>query len=194
LATTPPPPPPNQPPYGPPQAPPPPSPPQLPYASGPGRPGGGAVVYRPGPAPGLRYAGFWVRFTAYLIDYIPLSILAAVSKVSGVTSTCTSISGGSLCSYRVNGTGLGIMTAVLGLYWVVTWSQLGGSLGQKALGLRVVNAADGTNVSIGKALLRFVGYIISAIPFAVGLIWAGFDPQKQGWHDKIASTFVVRPT
>jgi uncharacterized RDD family membrane protein YckC len=191
MATTPPPP--NPPPYGPPQAPLPPYAPPSPYVSGPGYPGGGAMVYRPGPAPGLRYAGFWVRFIAYLIDYIPLSLLAAVTKVSGVTSTCTSDAGVSICNYQVNGTGLGIVTGVLGLYWVITWSQLGGSLGQKALGLRVVNAADGNHINIGRALLRFIGYIISAIPFGIGLIWTGFDPQKQGWHDKIAGTFVVRP-
>jgi uncharacterized RDD family membrane protein YckC len=166
--------------------------PPYPYAGGGGYPGGGAMVYRPGPAPGLRYAGFWVRFVAYLIDYIPLSILAAVTKVSGVTTTCSSTTGVSICSYQVNGAGLGIVTAVLGAYWVVTWSLLGGSLGQKALGLRVVNAVDGRHIGIGKALLRFIGYIISAIPFAIGLIWAAFDPQKQGWHDKIAGTFVVR--
>jgi uncharacterized RDD family membrane protein YckC len=154
------------------------------------------VVYRPGPAPGLVYAGFWIRLLAYMIDYIPLSVLAAVTRVSGssFTSTCTSDAGTSICTYHVDGGSLAIITAVLGVYWVVTWSQLGGSLGQKALGLRVVNAADGTNIGIGKAVLRFIGYIISAIPLTIGLIWAAFDHQKQGWHDKIAGTFVVRRT
>jgi uncharacterized RDD family membrane protein YckC len=98
----------------------------------------------------------------------------------------------SICTYEVNGTGLGITTAVLGVYWIVTWSLLGGSLGQRALGLRVVNAADGRSISLARAALRFAGYIVSVIPFAIGLIWAGFDHQKQGWHDKVAGTFVVR--
>jgi uncharacterized RDD family membrane protein YckC len=34
--------------------------------------------------------------------------------------------------------------------------------------------------------------VVSVIPLFLGLIWAGFDPRKQGWHDKIASTYVVR--
>jgi uncharacterized RDD family membrane protein YckC len=34
--------------------------------------------------------------------------------------------------------------------------------------------------------------VISIIPFALGLIWAAFDIRKQGWHDKIAGTYVVR--
>jgi uncharacterized RDD family membrane protein YckC len=41
-------------------------------------------------------------------------------------------------------------------------------------------------------VLRYVGFVISIIPLAIGLIWAGFDPRKQGWHDKIAGTYVVR--
>ena len=45
---------------------------------------------------------------------------------------------------------------------------------------------------IGRALGRFLGYLISTIALYIGLIWAAFDPRKQGWHDKIASTFVVR--
>jgi uncharacterized RDD family membrane protein YckC len=185
-------PPPAPPPYDPPPAPRWPNAPRYPYATGPGPPGGGFRSYRPGPAPGVIYAGFWIRFAAYLVDYVPLSILAALTRISGVTSSCSSASGVSICTYEVNGTGLGITTAVLGVYWILTWSLLGGSLGQRALGLRVVNAADGRPISLARAAARFVGYVVSVIPFAIGLIWAGFDHQKQGWHDKIAGTFVVR--
>jgi uncharacterized RDD family membrane protein YckC len=181
------PPPPTGQPDGPPPPPLPPYSPRHPYA-------GGAIAYRPGPAPGLRYAGFWIRFAAYVIDALPLSLLAALVKVSVVVTTCTSGgSGVSICTSRVDGPGATIVTAVLGVYWIVTWSQLGGSLGQRALGLRVVSADDGGNIGVGRAVLRFAGYLVSAIPFAIGLMWAGFDPRKQGWHDKIAGTFVVRP-
>ena len=72
--------------------------------------------------------------------------------------------------------------------------MLGASLGQKALGMSVVNALDGQRIDIGKALMRYVGLGSSpSIPFILGLIWAGLDPRKQGWHDKIAGTYVVRP-
>jgi len=110
-----------------------------------------------------------------------------VSPVNGVT-VCT---GGR--SYLIDvfpGSWLPVL--VLGVYWVLTWSLMGASLGQKALGMRVVNAANGQRIDIGKAVLRYVGFVISAIPLALGLIWAGFDARKQGWHDKIAGTLVVR--
>ena len=60
------------------------------------------------------------------------------------------------------------------------------------LGLHVVDAATGRNIGFGRAIGRFVGYVISGIALDIGFIWVAFDPQKQGWHDKIASTFVVR--
>ncbi|MEO8407836.1 MAG: RDD family protein, partial [Oxalobacteraceae bacterium] len=37
------------------------------------------------------------------------------------------------------------------------------------------------------------GYFVSALPFCLGLIWVGLDKRKQGWHDKLAGTVVVRP-
>ena len=58
------------------------------------------------------------------------------------------------------------------------------------LGIKVISA-DGTSVGWGKALLRYIGYIISAIVLFLGFIWIAFDSKRQGWHDKIASTLVV---
>ena len=77
------------------------------------------------------------------------------------------------------------------LYYIVLWAY-GGTLGQRVLGMRVVNAATGADLGLARALLRYVGFIIATIPIYIGLIWVGFDPRKQGWHDKIAGSFVVR--
>ena len=41
-------------------------------------------------------------------------------------------------------------------------------------------------------MIRYLGYYVSAIPFGLGLLWVAFDPRKQGWHDKMAGTVVVR--
>ncbi|HSS38987.1 MAG TPA: RDD family protein [Polyangia bacterium] len=196
MASTPPPPPggPPQPPGAyPPHAPPPGYAPQYPYAGAPQWPPPQQYA-APGPAPGLRYAGFWIRFASYLIDVIPIAIVAGILNVSfGTGYSCRF---GSDTGYRCGG-GTGFVGSwlgflVVGVYWVLTWSLLGASLGQKALGMRVVNAQNGERIDLAKALVRYVGFVISAIPFALGLIWAGFDPRKQGWHDKIAGTYVVR--
>jgi len=149
------------------------------------------VVYRPGPAPGLRYAGLGIRLAAALIDSIPLAALAA-AVIPGVNARCITGSSTSLCVVTIGGAALGGFAAAIGVYWVVSWRLLGGSLAQRALGLRVVNANDGQRVGVLRAAVRLAAVIIAALPFGVGLLWAGLDAQKQGWHDKIAGTFVVR--
>ncbi len=154
------------------------------------------VPYVPaGPVSGLQYAGFWIRFASYIIDVLPIAIIGGVLNVSlGAGFRCgTGANNVYQCSGGTGSVGTWLGLLVLGVYWVLTWSLLGASLGQKALGMRVVNASNGERIDIGRALLRYVGFLISAIPFGVGLIWAGFDPRKQGWHDKIAGTYVVRP-
>jgi uncharacterized RDD family membrane protein YckC len=174
----------------------PPYPQPSPYAGGYPQWGGAALsTIRAGPAPGLAYAGFWIRFASYLIDVIPFwIIIGIIDQSSGNGFTCVSNGNG---NGGVTCTGFGFFGSwltplLLGVYWVLTWSLMGASLGQKALGMRVVNATNGERIDIGKALLRYVGFVISAIPLTLGLIWAGFDARKQGWHDKMAGTFVVR--
>lgn len=159
-----------------------------------------------GPAPGIAYAGFWIRFLAAVIDTVivgvPLVVVFVVVEGSALSAffTClnNAVNAGvttSICQSTYP-TSVGYFELIaLGaelLYFVILWSQLGGTLGQRMLGLHVVDAATGRNIGIGRALGRFAGYVISSIPFDIGLIWAAFDPRKQGWHDKIASTFVVR--
>ncbi|MFN2154597.1 MAG: RDD family protein [Anaerolineae bacterium] len=75
-------------------------------------------------------------------------------------------------------------------YYVGFWSTDGQSVGKTLLGLKVVST-DGSQLSVGKALLRYLGYIINALLLSVGFMWAAFDRMRQGWHDKIAGTLVV---
>jgi uncharacterized RDD family membrane protein YckC len=58
------------------------------------------------------------------------------------------------------------------------------------MGLKVVTT-DGSPLSWGRALLRYIGYIISAAAFSLGFLWLAYDPKRQGWHDKIARTVVI---
>ncbi|HXL63101.1 MAG TPA: RDD family protein [Mycobacterium sp.] len=155
-----------------------------------------------GPAPGIAYAGFWIRFVATLIDDIilgvPFLIIFFATQGSALTRYTDCVQSGGLVT-ACNSTYLGSIAvfeimalAVSCIYSVLLWSRLGGTLGQRVLGLRVVDAATGQNIGIGRAIGRFVGFLISSAVLDIGLIWAAFDPRKQGWHDKMASTFVVR--
>jgi uncharacterized RDD family membrane protein YckC len=188
----------------PPQYPPaPPPPPQgAPYAPY----GYGWLPALPGPAPGLRYAGFWIRFAAYLIDsvimWIPLGIIFAVAVAPTLPSiNCTFVNTTGFQSATCSGIGplfaslswIWLVSLLLpAVYSVVLWTWQGQTVGQKILGLRVVDSRTGQHISEGRAIGRYIGLIISSWVLFIGLIWAAFDPQKQGWHDKMASTFVVR--
>ena len=207
----------SQPPHHPPPAappphpgvhPPPPSHPYSPSATTP-PPAYGAPYWAapPGPAPGLAYAGFWIRVVAYLIDgliiTVPLWVLFFVVFGSTFSNniSCTVVNTTTSASFSCTGLGtaFGALAALWALslvipwvYFSMLWSWQGQSIGQKVLGLHVVDAANGLKISAGRAILRYFGIIISTWALFIGLFWAAFDPRKQGWQDKIANTFVVR--
>jgi len=72
------------------------------------------------------------------------------------------------------------------------WSHGGQTPGMKVFHLRVVREADGGPLGMGAAFIRLVGFWISAAVFYLGFIWILFDARRQGWHDKIAGTVVIR--
>jgi uncharacterized RDD family membrane protein YckC len=78
-------------------------------------------------------------------------------------------------------------------YYVSFWGTSGATLGMRLFDLRVVDATPLQPIGIGRAVIRYVGFVVAALPCWIGLIWAAFDPRAQGWHDKIASTVVLQP-
>jgi uncharacterized RDD family membrane protein YckC len=137
----------------------------------------------------LQYAGFWVRVGASLIDTILLALVT--------TPLLVAIYGwaGLDYGYAVRSTGFVdiLVTWILPVVAVIWfWVKMQGTPGKLLLSLRVVDAKTGKSLSVGQSLARYVGYIISTIPLCLGFLWVGFDSKKQGWHDKIAGTVVVR--
>jgi uncharacterized RDD family membrane protein YckC len=145
-----------------------------------------------GPTPGLRYGGFWVRLVAFILDAIVLAvIITAVSPlVSGGSVVSTTTAGGVTVNYTANALGLLIDL----IYFVGFWAWRGQSPGMIPFNMRIVMADDGGKVDVVRCLLRYVGLLIGIAVLFLGVIWVGFDRRKPGWHDKIASTVVVRPT
>jgi uncharacterized RDD family membrane protein YckC len=58
--------------------------------------------------------------------------------------------------------------------------------------LKIIDAHSGGPASTGQLIGRYLGYYVATIPLALGLVWVAFDERKQGWHDKLAGTLVVR--
>jgi uncharacterized RDD family membrane protein YckC len=135
----------------------------------------------------LEYAGFWVRVWAAVID----SVLVAVV----VFPLLTWIYGGDywLDPRLVKGPLDFMLSWVLpALAVVLFWTYRQATPGKMAIAARIVDAATGRPPGTRQLVVRYLGYFVSTIPFGLGLLWVGFDPRKQGWHDKLAGTVVVR--
>jgi uncharacterized RDD family membrane protein YckC len=64
--------------------------------------------------------------------------------------------------------------------------------GKMAIGAKIVDAKTLGKPSTGQLIGRYFAYYLSSIVLLLGFIWVGFDARKQGWHDKLAGTLVVR--
>lgn len=137
----------------------------------------------------IQVIGFGRRLVAYLIDSIALSIVGGI--IGGGMGVLAAVGGSeeALAAVNLLANCVGFLLSLA--YFVVFWATTGQTLGKMAMGIKVVGI-DGTPISWGKAILRYIGYIISGLVLALGFIWIAFDSQRQGWHDKIASTVVVR--
>jgi uncharacterized RDD family membrane protein YckC len=135
----------------------------------------------------LEYAGFWIRVGATLIDAILLMIITTPLLMwlygAEVWTDGRFIHGWAefLISY--------VAPAVA---TVLFWRYKEATPGKMMLSLRVVDAETGDRPEVAQAIVRYFAYIVSAIVLCFGFIWVGIDPRKQGWHDKIARTVVVR--
>ncbi|MBI2334658.1 RDD family protein [Candidatus Daviesbacteria bacterium] len=127
----------------------------------------------------MNYAGFWIRFVAALLDSVIILVLSVI--VSTVFAVIKLAAMGSL------------MQLVLTIgYYVWYQSRTGQTLGKKVMKIKVVNAA-GTTPSLGTFALReILGKLASGLILGIGYLMVAWDSKKQGLHDKIASTYVVR--
>lgn len=135
----------------------------------------------------LEYVGFWPRVGAALIDTILLMIITG--------SLLMAFYGESY--WESNQIIQGPMDFLLS--WVLPavvviwfWVAKQATPGKMAISAKIVDAQTGHAPSVGQFIGRYFSYIISTIPLFAGLIWVAFDDRKQGWHDKLAGTVVVR--
>jgi len=112
----------------------------------------------------LPRAGFWIRMVALLIDAILVGIVTQMS---------------------------GMFLPALALYGALLWKFRGATVGGIIFGLKVVRL-DGQPFDWVTVSVRALACFFSLIVVGLGFIWIAFDGQKQGWHDKIAGTVVVR--
>jgi uncharacterized RDD family membrane protein YckC/cytoskeletal protein CcmA (bactofilin family) len=113
---------------------------------------------------GLPKAGFWIRMVALVIDVILIGIFTRMT---------------------------GFFLPVLAIYGAILWKFKGSTIGGIIFGLKVVRM-DGQQMEWVTVIVRALACFLSLVCAGLGFIWIGLDSEKQGWHDKIAGTVVVR--
>jgi uncharacterized RDD family membrane protein YckC len=112
----------------------------------------------------LPRAGFWIRMAALAIDVILVGVVTQAHD---------------------------IFLPALAAYGAILWKFKGATLGGIIFNMKVVRL-DARPIDWPTAIVRALGSFISLVVIGLGFIWIAFDPEKQGWHDKIAGTVVVR--
>lgn len=128
------------------------------------------------------YAGFAIRFAAMLIDWIITFVIPTIAL-----ATFWALTQNPLFLFITF-----LWWAIIGnFYYIYFHHKTGQTIGKKLLAIKVIKT-DGNSLSWIDAFLRWLGYGIGEIPLGLGQIWIAIDDKKQGWHDKIANTYVVK--
>lgn len=144
-----------------------------------------------------RYAGFWIRFVARIIDGIILAVVGFIinlpiqmalglgaARIGDPTAALPMMLGTIGISLAINI----VLNAAYEIYFLSTRSA---TVGKLALGLKVIRA-DGGSLSTGQATGRFFAYLLDAyFTLTIGFIIAGFDTEKRSLHDRICDTRVI---
>jgi len=133
----------------------------------------------------MKYAGFWIRSLAFLIDLILWNVLSLIPQY--LASWMFHLS-------PFNEQIVGELFSILVLLGYYCWYQpkTGTTPGKQIFSLYVVDERTGGNPTRIQSFIRLVGYLVSAVILGCGFLMAAFHPQKKTLHDLLARTAVVR--
>ena len=137
--------------------------------------------------PQVQYAGFWIRVGASIIDTV--LILAITLPL------LTWIYGSAY--WEGENLFFGTWDILLSYIFpavavILFWIYKSATPGKILCRLKIIDVNSGEALSNGQSIGRYLGYYVSMIPLMLGIIWVAFDKRKQGWHDKLAGTAVVK--
>jgi uncharacterized RDD family membrane protein YckC len=133
------------------------------------------------------YAGFWVRTLASLVDSVLVVVL--------IVPILTMIYGKAYWENEafVAGAWDVLFNYILPAVAVVMfWVYKSATPGKMLFGIYIVDATTGGKPTTGQLIGRYAGYYVSMLGIFLGFLWVAFDARKQGWHDKLAGTVVVK--
>ena len=138
------------------------------------------------------YAGFWRRLLAFFLDYLLISIFLSPLLYLVYGQSYFLWLAQSPGMFETFGYADLVLTKILPLaVLVLFWTSLGATPGKIMLDCKIIDVDTEEFISVKKALLRMLGYFVSALPFYLGFLWIARDKRKQGLHDKLAGTLVI---
>jgi uncharacterized RDD family membrane protein YckC len=151
------------------------------------------------PAAGMRYAGFWWRVLAFLIDSVILGTVSSILQYAMFPSmmTNTPIAPGAnpfeTLGPALARAGWAILVSTLFSLTYSAWfiGALGATPGLMALGLKVVRP-DGSPIGYGRAVARYFAAMLSGMILGIGYLLVAFDAEKRALHDMICDTRVIK--
>ena len=144
---------------------------------GDGEPGYQQQPVHSGSGPSGPRAGFWQRFGALILDGLILLVPSIIVVI-----------------VLGNGGAANVITTLIGIAYYVYFEggPTGQTIGKRTLGIRVYDFRGGGGpIGYGRAFVRYLVRIISAIPLGLGYFWMLWDKEKQCWHDHAAGSVVV---
>lgn len=134
-----------------------------------------------------RYIGFWARVVASILDNIWMGVLILIVLLILAQFGLLEFS-------MESSSGLEILIQVLVPFSLIMflWNRYASTPGKMIFKAKILDADTLEPVPPGRLFLRYIGYIVSTLPLMLGFLWVAFDKKKQGFHDKIARTVVVR--
>jgi uncharacterized RDD family membrane protein YckC len=137
-------------------------------------------------------AGFWRRLVAAFLDWLLIGIVAAaIGDLFGVEAPTPPAADGGGVNFQLAGTGPFILVE-LAYFTYFHATTAGQSIGNKILGIRVLDADTGRSLPYARAFARALMSNLSALPCFLGFFWMLWEPRKRTWHDMVANSLVVR--
>ena len=148
----------------------------------------------------VSYVGFWPRLLAQIVDTF-LGALIVFPLLYGLYGTgfmdfgkLMSSPVEYLLSYQPQTGPLDFVISYIlpAVVIVAFWLTRQATPGKMLVSARVVDAATHGKIGAGQAIGRYLGYYVCFLSLGLGFLWVAFDRRKQGWHDKLAGTLVIR--
>lgn len=137
----------------------------------------------------FEYAGFWSRVLASIIDGILITviILPCLWAVYGADYFFVE-------DFLAGSVDFFLSWVFPALAAILFWVYYQATPGKMAISARIVDAKTGKKASTAQYVCRYIGYMPAILVFGIGIFWVAFDSRKQGWHDKLAGTVVIKKT